>query len=346
MRAKSVAARTYAALVMIEENDGFDDDEALLAPNGNDWKIGRLDRVPMRDVWSHEALDFTPWLLRNADVLAEALGMTLSITAAEHPVGRYRLDLLGSDGDGHVVIIENQFGESDHYHLGQLLTYASGTDAANVVWLTEKFNDEHRAALEWLNERTSTATRFFGVEVSAVRIGDSLPAPHFRVVVMPNDWEKAARTTVQAQSTKQVLYKEFWGQFRAALSDAGLDTWTSAKSNAGNWFGLPAGSDGTVYGVGFGFSARIRSELAFDSDKPDINDRRFNLLHGLRDTINGVYGSELAFESQQGRNIKKIVDYADGSIENRDDWPRYIAWFIDAQRRLRKAVETAGGIPA
>lgn len=135
--------------------------------------LGRLRRVPPREVWPHEARDFTPWLLENVDVLSDLLGMELVLDVAEHPVGGFSLDLLGRDETtGRVVIVENQLDVSDHTHLGQILTYAAGTNPATIVWITTGFRPEHRAALDWLNERTDEETRFFGVEIEVVQIDD------------------------------------------------------------------------------------------------------------------------------------------------------------------------------
>ena len=163
--------------------------------------IGRLKAVPAREVWRHEALDFTPWLLDNADVLSEVIGLDLELDTAEHAVGDFSLDLIGRDRiSGDLVIVENQLEQSDHTHLGQIMTYAGGTDAAHVVWVAPSFRPEHRRALEWLNERTDEATRFFAVEVKAVRIGDSPYAPLLSLAVQPNDWGKQVRTKAVQQS--------------------------------------------------------------------------------------------------------------------------------------------------
>jgi hypothetical protein len=160
--------------------------------------FGRLAAVPLRDGWASEAQSFTPWLADNLDMLGEALGLALEFRQREHPVGRYSLDLLLSDAQGRVVIVENQLEQTDHGHLGQLLTYCAGTNADVVVWIASAITLEHAAALEWLNTNTRTGIGFFGVELQLLRIGDSLPAPHFNVVVRPNDWTKAALPTTAA----------------------------------------------------------------------------------------------------------------------------------------------------
>jgi hypothetical protein len=159
-------------------------------------ELGRLEQVDPRAIWTHEARDFTPWLLASSDVLSEALGMDLDLEAAEHRVGEFSLDLIGTDrANGGVVIVENQLGVSDHEHLGQILTYAGGTNPVHVVWIATGFREEHRAALEWLNDRTDETTRFFAVQLQAVRIGGSPPAPALALVVRPNDWGKQVRAS-------------------------------------------------------------------------------------------------------------------------------------------------------
>ncbi len=148
--------------------------------------------------WRHEAHDFTPWLADNLDLLGRELGLALELREREHPVGRYSLDLLLVDAAERVVIVENQFGQTDHDHLGKLLTYCAGTNADVVVWIAETLTPEHVAALEWLNDATIEGVGFFGVELELLRIDGSLPAPHFRVVVQPNDWAKRAKRATTA----------------------------------------------------------------------------------------------------------------------------------------------------
>ena len=146
----------------------------------------------LNKAWAHEAYDFTPWLAENIRELGEALEMDLGEARTEVPVGGYSLDILATDlNSSKPVIVENQLGATDHTHLGQLLTYAAGLDGGTVVWVTGNFRDEHRQALDWLNQRTGEDTQFFGVVIELWRIGDSPLAPHFRVVASPNEWSKS-----------------------------------------------------------------------------------------------------------------------------------------------------------
>lgn len=155
--------------------------------------VGRLEPVPLRTIWPNEAADFTPWLAENLDALSQAVGLALELRQREFQVGRYALDLLLEDAQGRVVIVENQLEQTDHTHLGQLLTYCAGTGADVVIWIAQSITAEHAAALEWLNENTVAGVGFFGIELEALKIGDSLPAPNLKLVVRPNDWSKAIR---------------------------------------------------------------------------------------------------------------------------------------------------------
>jgi len=147
-------------------------------------KLSKLEVLDPRSVWLREAHDFTPWLLAHADALGEVLGIDVEPTANEHPVGSFALDLIGRDlTNDCVLIVENQLTATDHGHLGQIVTYAAGADAGTVVWMATAFREEHRQALGWLNNLSEGNARFFGVEIGAVRIADSPPAPLFKLSV-------------------------------------------------------------------------------------------------------------------------------------------------------------------
>lgn len=164
-------------------------------PAAGESRFGSLRAIPASSPrgFTHEAHDFTPWLAGNLELLGEELGLLLQLKEREYAVGRYSLDLLLEDAQGRTVIVENQFGQTDHDHLGKLLTYCAGTEADVVIWIAETLTEEHVAALEWLNESTVAGVGFFGVELELLEIDDSRPAPHFRVAVKPNEWVKRVR---------------------------------------------------------------------------------------------------------------------------------------------------------
>lgn len=308
--------------------------------------LGKLTKLSVRQAWSHEAHDFTPWVKANANELGEILGMDLELTEAEHGVGAFSLDLMGKDlATGDSVIIENQLERSDHNHLGQLLTYAGGTDAKNIVWIADSFRNEHRAALDWLNERTDEHTRFFAVEVSAVQIGDSAIAPLFEVVVQPNDWQKEVRaqTVSNTRGLRQETYREFWTLFLDELNVV-APRWTNAKTPlAQNWMNLPAGMSAVNYAVAFGKNGP-RVEIYFASASAEVNEANFQQLLSRRHDIEHAFGDPLSWDVLEGRKASRVACERTGDIDMTDQWPDYVDWFVTTAVRLRAAIDGLGGM--
>ena len=154
--------------------------------------LGTLEEIKdLREVWSHEAHDFTPWLAKNISILGDEVGIDISIEETESSVGDFNVDIFATDADtGKKIIIENQLEETDHDHLGKLITYASGKSADLVIWLVRKARPEHRAAIEWLNNHTDEGVGFILCEIRVFRIGNSEPAPKFEIIEQPNNWVK------------------------------------------------------------------------------------------------------------------------------------------------------------
>jgi hypothetical protein len=208
--------------------------------------LGRLEHVELREAWTGEATDFTPWLAQpeNIVLLGEAIGIELELESQEKAVGPFRADILCRDTiNNHWVLVENQIERTDHTHLGQLLTYAAGLEAVTVVWIAARFTEEHRAALDWLNNATISDFNFFGLEIELWRIGDSPMAPKFNVVSKPNDWSKSVRE--QAGRTGELtefqrLHLEFWTQFRQYLEERGSSLRTNRPSKD-HWSNVAVG---------------------------------------------------------------------------------------------------------
>jgi len=185
-------------------------------------QLGRLEQIPVRQIWTNEALDFTPWLAQeeNLQLLGKILGLELELEAQEKSVGPFRADLLCRDTlDGSWVLVENQLERTDHNHLGQLMTYAAGLKTAKIVWIADRFTEEHRAALDWLNEITAETFSFFGLEVELWKIGDSDVAPKFNIVSKPNNWSRSvtdAARHLDTQNLNEVQQKKlrFWNNFK------------------------------------------------------------------------------------------------------------------------------------
>lgn len=312
-------------------------------------ELGKLERVDPRQVWIREDHDFTPWLLGNADGLAEALGIELELEGAEHRVGGYSLDLIGRDiSNGAVLIVENQLGPTDHSHLGQILTYAAGTAASTIVWIATAFREEHRQALDWLNEHTGEDTHFFGIELQLVRIGDSARAPLFNVVVQPNDWQKQVRAATQSSAVtgKGVIYVEFWTRFFERQRAEHPGWRRSGKPAAQNWVDMTASRPDMWFSNSFAQGERLRSQLVIDSQDAERNLELFAYFHERREQFEQAYGRPLSWEDLPHRRSCAIADYNEGcSVNQQQRWDEYIDWFFDSGKRLRNALSTVGTPP-
>lgn len=305
-------------------------------------ELGRLERVEVRTVWENEAQDFTPWLLDHDDHLAEALGIDLEIEQSEHPVGNFSLDLIGRDlTNGAVLIVENQLGGTDHIHLGQILTYAAGADASSIVWIATSFREEHRQAIDWLNENTQENVHFFGIELQVVRIGDSPPAPLFKLVAQPNDWQQQVRSATRSEriGTKAILYRNFWTRYLERLIDEHPD-WSKARTpSKDSSMSFTSGIRGIWIKPSFAQGSQLRHHMYIDTgDKTEI-EMIFECLSQQQELFETEYGRPLQWESKPNARARIIADYReDADVTMEDRYDEFIDWFLDADERLRRAL--------
>lgn len=282
-------------------------------------KLSKLKRLNLRDIWSKEAFDFSPWLAENIGELGEVLGMDLELESKEASVGDFSLDLLAKDlGRGSTVVIENQLTQTDHDHLGKLLTYAAGYSAAVVIWVVESIREEHRQALEWLNQRTDTDTSFFGVVIEALQIDDSNPAFNFKVVVSPNEWQKNRRKQVAGKvSSKGEAYRQYYQPLIDELRDK--HRFTGARiAQPQNWYAFSSGVSGIHLNAVFASNNLVRVELNIDQGDYDKNKALFDWLWEQKEAIERQCGSNLDWERLDERRSSRISVSCSGSIESSD----------------------------
>jgi Domain of unknown function (DUF4268) len=302
--------------------------------------FGELTPVDIREVWANEAREFTPWLAENIERLGEALGMDLEVAAREADVGDFSLDLLAKDlGTGRPVVIENQFGATDHDHFGKLITYASGVDASAVIWLTESVRDEHRQALEWLNRRTDAEIHFFAVVVEVVRIDQSRPAVLFKPIVFPNAWQRVARETAERRvSPRGEAYRRYFQVLIDELRER--HRFTGARvGQPQSWYLFPSGVQGVNYGASFAQGGRLRVELYIDQGDTERNKALFDFLLGQKADIEHDFGEPLEWERLDDRRASRIAVYRAGQIDQPDDRLAEIrAWTVERLLHLKKVL--------
>ena len=300
-------------------------------------KLGKIQQVDLREVWPNEATSFTPWLEENPEELGEVLGLDLEFVR-EKPVGKFSLDLFGTDlNTNRKVIVENQLETSNHNHLGQLLTYAGGVEPSVIVWVAKSIRQEHRAALEWLNSVTDSETMFFGVEVKAIKIGDSEPAPMLDLVVEPNSWVKEVRSSSGGnfESEKSKAYGDFWRTLIEEVSGE-LPEFASRKPWNRGWLPVGQGLSGVRLTLVF-YAQGLRTEFYFGSSDQRLNQSRFDAVLALREPIESAIGQPLEWEALEGRKACRIALYGpDGDITESERWADYRTWFTDSYKLFKE----------
>jgi len=304
--------------------------------------LGQLQRVDLREAWESESGDFTPWLAsaENIALLGAAIDMELEVESQEQSVGQFRADILCKDtANQGWVLIENQLEKTDHGHLGQLITYAAGLEAATIVWVAAKIRDEHRAALDWLNHITNEEFMFFGLEVELWRIGNSPMAPKFNVVCKPNDWSRsvisAARIAAEGGlSETQQLQLEYWTAFREHMLSAG-GVVKPTKPHPQGFMDFSLGKAGML--VEGSITVRDKRVTALLVIGTSNSMTYFKHLEASRAKFDKEFGDKLDWVGRPEKKQQYIrirLDNADP--QNRSDWKRQHTWLHQKLERFHQ----------
>ncbi len=300
--------------------------------------FGKLIKKNLNEVWDHEARKFTPWLADNIKALGEALGMELELQKQEASVGDFSLDLLAKDlGSGSLVVIENQLTTTDHNHLGKLLTYTGGFDARVIIWIAESIRDEHRQALEWLNQNTGLEISFFGVVIEVIQIDDSKPAYNFKPVVFPNEWRKGRWIgPTPVYSPKAEKYRQFFQKLLYELRE--IHRFTGAKKGQPqNWYVFASGFFGLYFGSNFCQGNKIRVELYIDTGDKKKNEEVFDWMIENKESIESELDEILYWERLDDKKACRIAIYRHGSIEeDNQELEEIKKWFIEKLLKFKK----------
>ena len=305
-------------------------------------ELGRIEQVKnIRDIWNDEAHDFTPWLADNLPLLGEALGMDLKDPTQEAQVGSFSLDILAKDvGRDVSVAIENQLRETDHGHLGQLLTYAAGYDARSVIWVTPRFREEHRAAIDWLNRWTPEEIEFYAVEVRAIKIGGSLPAPEFRPVAFPNGWTKERQSASRGSSPSSRQYRDFFQPLVAELRRIGFTNRTKVYLTR-HYQHFSSDFRGIYYAACFvGGSTFPYAYIHIEPKDKEFGKRIFDALQERSAQIEAGIDAEWEWRRLDARKYCNVGLRRDGSI---DDPPEKLEatrdWMLDHLPKLKEVLD-------
>lgn len=299
--------------------------------------IGRLQRVPLREVWKHEALDFTKWLQNNPDVLSDAIGINLSNIEREKAAGDFNVDLVGEDVSGNPVIIENQLEKSNHDHLGKLLTYLAAIEAKTAIWIVSDPRPEHVKAVAWLNDSSSAS--FFLLKVEAVKIGESEPAPMLTLIVGPSAESKTVEHTKKEMIERHINRKRFWTELVEKLKARKISLHASRSPGIANYHNISTGKSG----LGLSYLIRMNdAEVHLYIDKNNSEEdtaKAYEYFEQHKAEIEQVFGESLLWEPLPDRRASRITKRLDvGGLKDEDKWDEIQDALIDTMTRFEKVL--------
>jgi len=279
-------------------------------------EFGNLKTVDIRTIWPSEPGNFTPWLAENVNKLSEILGMDLEIIQTEYPVGDFSADIVAKDlGSSNVIVIENQYGSSDHKHLGQILLYCAGINASCVIWIAESFKDEHRKTIEWLNNNTLDNIGFYAIGLEIIQIDDSKPVPLFKIIESPNkNIATGGGSGSIGNSDTQEKYRQYFQKLIDELREKHKFT-NAKKGQAQGWYTFPSDfSKIYKYETSFALNDRVRVGIYLDTGDQIKNKEIFDNLNLEKDNIAKEFGEEICWERLDDKKACRITLYTDGHI--------------------------------
>jgi hypothetical protein len=298
--------------------------------------IGKLKEVDIRNLWKHEQYDFSEWLSQseNIKLLDDILGLTLTDITKEAYVGSYRCDIFAKDeSSGIKVIIENQLEASNHDHLGKIITYASGLDAEVIVWIVKQAKEEHRSAIEWLNNNTNNNVNFFLIELHAYTIENSVPAPFFEVIEKPNGFIKNSKINGEQDNLNKSQSErlEFWNRFNEILIDRGKP-FNVRKATTDHWYDVALGTSEAHVSINLvNKESVVRIDLYINDNK-----ELFDILYSRKDIIENDLGFKLIWDRLDNGKASRIKYKIKGlNYDNHSNYDELMNQVIDTAIKMR-----------
>jgi hypothetical protein len=288
-------------------------------------QLSKLTKVDLREVWGHEAFEFTTWLAQkeNLDVLSEEIGIDIKLIKTEANVGRFSVDILAEEeSSGRKIIIENQLEDTNHDHLGKIITYAAGYDADIIIWLVKDARDEHKRAVDWLNEHTDENIGFFLMKLELWQIEGSNPAPKFDIIASPNEWAKTIKIGSSGDSLTNTKLQQldFWSKFKEYVrnNDKHIRLQTPRPQH---WYDVSMGTSEAHIGLTVNSRENlIGCEVYISRNKP-----LFNFLREKREEIEKEIGEKIEWvDAQVASRIKINKEVSD--VFNQNESENYYKW--------------------
>jgi len=299
-------------------------------------KLAQLKQVDLRKVWQHEATEFTTWLAKkeNLSLLSDEIGIEISLIQTEASVGKFNVDILAEEENtGRKIVIENQLESTNHDHLGKLITYASGFDAEIIIWIVKDVRDEHKQAIDWLNEHTDERANFFAIKMEVWQIGDSPFAPKFQVIAQPNDWAKAVKiSSIKSElSDTKLMQLDFWTDFRR-FGQENNSKLRFRKPYPQHWYDISVGSSKAHLALICDTqNNQIRCEFYIPDDK-----ELYKSLEAFKIDIENELDYDLDWMLLEGRKASRIRTVTNADISKSANWEEYFSWLINAAESFQR----------
>ena len=293
--------------------------------------LGKLEKVDLRDIWKHEALDFTKWLAKEENIraLGDEIGIDIKVVDTEIKTGKCSVDILAKEVDSDkIIVIENQLESTNHDHLGKVLVYSSGFEADVSIWIARDVSDEHKKAVEWLNEHTDEKINIFLVKIEAYKIGDSKPAPKFQVICGPNNWAKVIRQSSKQELTSGKMEQlEFWEGFNEYCKNK-KPSFSTRKALPQHWYTLAMGS--SEYWIALIYNVQNKTiSCRFET----LNHELYKKLESCSPKINEEMPG-LTWDYKEGRKQNYIILLA----EQQEDNANY-EWLVNKAELIKKVLK-------
>ena len=297
--------------------------------------LGKLKKIELREGWNHEANDFTVWLAKeeNLELLSNEVGFDISLIQTEAKVGNFHVDILAEETDtGEKIVIENQLESTNHDHLGKIITYASGHNAKALIWIVKDAREEHRQAIDWLNDNTNEELDFYLIRIELWQIENSPPAPKFVIISKPNSWAKTIKSISEnaKYSETKLKQQEFWQLFKEyATSNNTVLRLRNARPE--HWFNISIGS--SEYQISLTINSR---DNMFGCELHIIDNKDlYHSLHSKKEKINSEIGEKIKWMELPDKKASRIKVSKNGSFEDKEQWEKIFEWMKNTGEKFK-----------
>ena len=298
--------------------------------------LGKLKKIDLREAWKHEALDFTQWLAKdeNLALLSEEIGVDINLIETEANVGSFNVDILAEDSNGRKIVIENQLESTNHDHLGKIITYASGYNAEIIIWIVKDVRNEHKQAIDWLNEHTDEKINFFAIKLELWQIDGSPYAPKFQIISKPNEWAKIMKAPISSLTERKLKLLDFWTALNEYLNNKNSEI-NPQKPSSDHWNNISVGTSKAHISL---TALAKEKTIGCEFYIPDNKELYFYLIEH-KEEIEQIFGQELYWQELKGKKASRISISRDNfNLYEDNDWEKDFAWFENNAIRLKKAI--------